>query len=198
MPAIRSPAADSTPSDGASSADLLERLYNDLRHLAAQKLAQELPGQTLQPTALVHEAWLRLVKSGESVLWSGEAHFIGAASEAMRRILVERARRKSRVCHGGQWDRVEFDPDQIQSAASDPDDAVLAMDAALEQLAALSPEKAQIVRMRYFSGLAHEEIARLLGVSEPTVRRHWAFARAWLCTELRGRGHRPPTMQAPE
>jgi RNA polymerase sigma factor (TIGR02999 family) len=162
--------------------ELLPLLYDQLRKLAAQKMANEAPGQTLQPTALVHEAWLRLAGSGQEH-WHSRGHFFGAAAEAMRRILVERARKKARVRHGGQLERVDLD--HVSVAAQDNDDTILAIHEALEKLAGQSPQKAEVVKLRYFAGLEHAEIAGILGVSEPTVRRHWAYARSWLYAELK-------------
>jgi RNA polymerase sigma factor (TIGR02999 family) len=145
-------------------------------------MANEAPGQTLQPTALVHEAWLRLVGSGQEH-WNSRGHFFGAAAEAMRRILVERARKKARVRHGGQLERVDLD--HVTVAARDNDDTILAVHEALEKLAGQSPQKAEVVKLRYFAGMEHAEIAEALGVSEPTVRRRWAYARSWLYAELK-------------
>jgi RNA polymerase sigma factor (TIGR02999 family) len=162
--------------------ELLPLLYDQLRTLAAQKMANEAPGQTLQPTALVHEAWLRLVGSGQEH-WNSRGHFFGAAAEAMRRILVERARKKARVRHGGQLERVDLD--HVTVAARDNDDTILAVHEALEKLAGQSPQKAEVVKLRYFAGMEHAEIAEALGVSEPTVRRRWAYARSWLYAELK-------------
>jgi RNA polymerase sigma factor (TIGR02999 family) len=146
-------------------------------------LAREQPGQTLQPTALVHEAWLRLVGDGEKKAWNGRGHFFAAAAEAMRRILVDRARRKARVRHGGELARVDLE--HVTVATEDSDDTVLAIHEALEKLTEISAEKAEIVKLRYFTGMEHKEIAEVLGVSEPTVRRHWGFARSWLYAELK-------------
>jgi RNA polymerase sigma factor (TIGR02999 family) len=168
--------------DPQATEKLLPLLYDELRKLAAQKMAHEAPGQTLQPTALVHEAWLRLVGSGHEH-WNSRGHFFGAAAEAMRRILVERARRKARVRHGGQLERVDLD--HVTVAAQDNDDTVLAIHEALEKLAAQSSQKAEVVKLRYFAGMEHAEIAAALGVSEPTVRRHWAYARSWLYAEIK-------------
>jgi len=162
--------------------ELLPLLYDQLRTLAAHKMANEAPGQTLQPTALVHEAWLRLVGSGQEH-WNSRGHFFGAAAEAMRRILVERARKKARVRHGGQLERVDLD--HVTMATQDNDDTILAVHEALEKLAVQSPQKAEVVKLRYFAGMEHTEIAEALGVSEPTVRRHWAYARSWLYAELK-------------
>jgi RNA polymerase sigma factor (TIGR02999 family) len=168
--------------DPQAADKLLSLLYGELRKLAAQKMANEPPGQTLQPTALVHEAWLRLVGSGQEH-WNNRGHFFGAAAEAMRRILVERARKKARVRHGGQLERVDLD--HVMVAVQDNDDTILAIDEALEKLAAQSPAKAGVVKLRYFAGMEHAQIAEVLGVSEPTVRRHWAYARSWLYAELK-------------
>ena len=168
--------------DPKAAAELLPVVYEELRKLAAAKMAQELPGQTLQATALVHEAWLRLGGAGDQH-WNSRGHFFGAAAEAMRRILVERARKKARVRHGGGLEKVDWE--HVTIATEDGDDTVLAIHEAIEKLAAESPQKAEIVKLRYFTGLEHEEIAQALGVSEPTVRRHWAYARAWLYAELK-------------
>ncbi|MBL9168986.1 MAG: sigma-70 family RNA polymerase sigma factor [Verrucomicrobiales bacterium] len=162
--------------------ELLPLVYGELRRLAAAKMARETPGQTLQATALVHEAWLRLVGSEDQGVWSGRNHFFAAAAEAMRRILVDRARQKHRIRHGGELERVDLT--DVQVATQDKDETVLAMDEALEKLGKEWPEKAEIVKLRYFTGMTHEEISQALNLSETTVRRHWAFARAWLHAEL--------------
>lgn len=170
-----------------AAAELLPLVYEELRRLAAHRMAAESAGHTLQPTALVHEAWLRLVGHGDPERrpeWNGRRHFFGAAAEAMRRILVERARKKSRLRHGGDQQRVDFE--QATVAIEDPEETVLALNDALERLALESPEKAEVVKLRYFAGMEHAEVARVLGVAEITVRRHWKYARAWLYTELRG------------
>lgn len=169
--------------DPTAAEELLPLVYAELRVLAAAKMAQEPPGHTLQPTALVHEAWLRLVGTGEPKSWNGRSHFFGAAAEAMRRILVDRARHKRRIRHGGGWERVDLE--HVTVATEDSDDTVLAIHDALEKLALESPPKAEIVKLRYFTGMEHAEIAEALGISEPTVRRHWAYARAWLYAELK-------------
>src|SRR5690349_2064599 len=161
--------------------ELLPLVYEELRKLAAHKMASEAPGQTLQPTALVHEAWLRLA-SVESKSWDNRGHFFAAAAEAMRRILIERARAKSRLRRGSRAEHVPLE--HVTIASEDPPDTVLAIHEALERLAARDNFKAEVVKMRYFIGLTHEEIARALGVSEPTVRRHWSIARAWLYSEM--------------
>ena len=161
---------------------LLPIVYDELRKLAAQKLADEKPGQTLQATALVHEAFLRLVDTEEARQWNSRGHFFGAAAEAMRRILVEQARRKHRVRHGGGLQRVDLDGQLAVSSAADDD--LLALDEALERLAAKESEAAEVVKLRYFAGLTIEETAAALDVSVRTVNRHWAYARAWLYQQL--------------
>ena len=168
--------------DSKAAEQLLPLVYDELRKLAASRMAHEVPGQTLQATALVHEAWLRLAGGGNQH-WNGRGHFFGAAAEAMRRILVERARKRARARHGGGLEKVDWE--HVTIATADGDDTVLAIHEALQKLAAESPQKAEIVKLRYFTGLAHEEIAQVLGVFEPTVRRHWAYARAWLYAELK-------------
>jgi RNA polymerase sigma factor (TIGR02999 family) len=157
--------------------DLLPLVYDELRRLAAARMAQEAAGQTLQATALVHEAWLRLVGDGERT-WQNRAHFFGAAAEAMRRILIENARRKSRLKRGGNLMRVDIS--EIELAESTPDEKILMIDEALERLEAEDPEKARIVVMKFFAGLTNEEVAETFGVTERTVERQWAFAKAWL------------------
>ena len=162
--------------------ELLPLVYEELRKLAAHKMASEAPGQTLQPTALVHEAWLRLT-GPESRGWDNRGHFFAAAAEAMRRILIERARAKSRLQRGARAEHVPLE--HVTVASDDPPDIVLAVHEALERLTARDPFKAEVVKMRYFVGLNQEEIARALGVSEPTIRRHWSIARAWLYAEMK-------------
>jgi RNA polymerase sigma factor (TIGR02999 family) len=169
--------------DPRAAEELLPLVYDELRKLAAAKMAQEKPGQTLQATELVHEAWLRVVGSEEHKAWNSRGHFFGAAAEAMRRILVERARKKGRIRHGGELQRVDLE--HVTLATEDADETVLAIHEALDKLARESPQKAEIVKLRYFTGLEHEEIAQALGMSEPTVRRHWAYARSWLYAELK-------------
>jgi RNA polymerase sigma factor (TIGR02999 family) len=168
--------------DKHAAEELLPLVYDELRRLATARMANEAPGQTLQATALVHEAWLRLVGSNQS-LWNSRGHFFGAAAEAMRRILLERARKKARIRHGGGLERVDLD--HVTVATQDSDEVILAVHEALEKLAAESPQKAEIVKLRYFGGLEHAEIAEVLGVAEPTVRRHWTYARSWLYAELK-------------
>jgi RNA polymerase sigma factor (TIGR02999 family) len=158
--------------------DLLPLVYDELRRLAAEKLLQEKPGQTLQATALVHEAYLRLVDVDRIQSWNGRGHFYAAAAEAMRRILVERARGKSRLKRGGGWGRIEAgDPaDEAVSA----DDDLLALDEALVRLAAEDPLAARVVELRRFAGLDHEQVALALGVTVYAARQKWTYARAWL------------------
>ncbi len=170
--------------DSKAADELLPLVYGELRKLAAYKMAAEPPGQTLQPTALVHEAWLRLVGS-EAARFANRSHFIAAAAEAMRRILIDRARSKYQLRHGGDWQRVDLE--SVTVAIEDADETVLAVHEALDRLAAEDPLDAQIVKLRYFVGMSHQEIATELGLSEPTVRRHWAYARSWLYAELKKR-----------
>jgi RNA polymerase sigma factor (TIGR02999 family) len=166
---------------------LLPLVYDELRRLAAARLAQEEPGHTLQPTALVHEAYLRLVGGDESRRWQGAAHFFAAAAEAMRRILIDAARRRRRLKRGGALARLSLE--SCEPAAPEPAEQVLAVDAALEKLAAVEPEVAQLVRLRYFAGLTVAEAARTLDISPRTADVWWAYARAWFQVELL----RPPT-----
>ena len=164
------------------SAELLPLVYEELRRLAAHKMAQEAPGQTLQPTALVHEAWLRLGADAQPA-WKNRAHFFAAAAEAMRRILVENARRKQRLKHGGGQQRVELNA--LDVAISSDDGQLLAVDEALDKLAARDPLAADLIKLRFFAGLPNVEAARLLGLPERTAKRTWAYARAWLYEELK-------------
>jgi RNA polymerase sigma factor (TIGR02999 family) len=163
--------------------DLWPLVYEELRKLAAQKMAQEAPGQTLQPTALVHEAWLRLGADGQPP-WRDRAYFFAAAAEAMRRILVERARRRTALKRGVRSDRVRLDEVEIPLAAAD-DERLLAVDEALEQFAAINPREADLVKLRYFAGMTFEEAASVLGIAVPTAKEWWAYARAWLAVALR-------------
>lgn len=163
--------------EGAASQDLLPLVYDELRRIAAARMAQEQSGQTLQPTALVHEAWLRMVGEGDRT-WQNRAHFFGAAAEAMRRILIENARRKSRLKRGGGMMRVDLDG--LDLAATTPDDKILLIDEALERLQREDEEKARIVVMKFFGGMTNQDVAASLGVTERTVERQWAFAKAWL------------------
>ena len=168
--------------DPTAADELLPVVYQELRKLAAAKLSREKPGQTLQPTVLVHEAYLRLVDEGQPQLWNGRGHFFGAAAEAMQRILVENARRKQAQKHGGQMHRVEFD---VDGAASDgPCEDLLALDEALTRLERQWPDKAKLVKLRYFAGLTIPEASQALKISTATAERHWRFARAWLHAQL--------------
>lgn len=161
--------------------ELLPLVYEELRSLAARKLARESPGQTLQATALVHEAWLRLGGDGQ-IAWRDRGHFFAAAAQAMRRILIDSARRKSSLRHGGGVERVSFD--SLDLAASMDDEQLLALNDALDHLEEHDSAKAQVVKLRFFAGLTNEQAAQALGVSEPTVKRHWAYARAWLFRQM--------------
>jgi len=167
--------------DPKGAEDLLPLVYDELRKLAAAKMAQERPGQTLQPTALVHEAWLRLVGK-EQPGWNGRAHFFGAAAEAMRRILIENARRKKAGRHGGG--QVKLELDEVEVTAPTKDDDLLAVNDALEKFAIRDKQKAELVKLRYFVGLTTEEAAEVLGISVPTADRWWNFSRAWLFEEI--------------
>jgi RNA polymerase sigma factor (TIGR02999 family) len=163
--------------DAQAADNLLPLLYDELRRLAAHKLANEAPGQTLQATALVHEAWLRISQQSRST-WKNREQFYAVAAEIMRRILVDRARRRRSRKHGGELERVDLDLVELPFVGGD--DLVLQVHDALQQLTAEDPEKAEVVKLRFFVGLEHAEIATLLEVSEKTVQRHWAFAKAWL------------------
>ncbi len=160
-----------------ASDQLLPLVYEELRRLAAARMAQEAAGHTLQPTALVHEAWLRLAGDGKQT-WQNRGHFFGAAAEAMRRILIERARRKSRLKRGSG--QALLDIADMDLAEALPDEKILLVDEALQQLKAEDPERAQVVMLKFFAGLTNEEVAELLNVNERTVRRQWNFAKAWL------------------
>jgi RNA polymerase sigma factor (TIGR02999 family) len=170
--------------DSGAAAQLLPLVYEELRRLAAARLAQEKPGQTLQATALVHEAYLRLVDGDQARRWDSRGHFFAAAAEAMRRILVENARRKKRGKHGGGLKRVDLDSADLVCQTS-PDE-LLVVDDALNKLAAEDAEAAQLVKLRYFTGLSVEEAGALLGLARSTAYELWAYARAWLRCELRG------------
>ena len=169
--------------DPKAADELLPLVYQELRKLAAHRMASEAPGQTLQPTALVHEAWLKLVRK-DNPKFDGRAHFFAAAAEAMRRILIDNARRKRAVRHGGGQARVDIE--DLDLAATAKDDELLAVHDALEKLAAEDKQMAELVKLRFFVGLTNKEAAEILGVSEPTVERWWAFARAWLYREIQG------------
>ena len=171
--------------DPQAGNELLPLVYDELRRLAAAKMANEIPGQTLQPTALVHEAWLRLV-GNESPQWKGRAHFFGAAAEAMRRILIENARRKLAARHGGG--QAKPDIAEVEIAAPAMDEQLLAVSEALESLAAHDGRKAELVKLRYFIGLSIGEAAELLGISVATANRWWTYSRAWLYDEIKSHG----------
>src|SRR5205085_797294 len=168
--------------DRRAAADLLPLVYDELRQLAAARMAAESPDHTLQPTALVHEAYLRLVGPADEHRWDGRGHFFAAAAEAMRRILVDAARRKRREKHGGDRNRVALDI--AAPAAPDPRHDLVALDAALTRLAAEDPQAARLVELRHFAGLSVAEAAQALGIAPRTADRVWAFARAWLHREL--------------
>ena len=170
------------PGDAGAANELLSLVYEELRRLATAKMASESPGQTLQATALVHEAWLRLT-SDDKRKWNDRTHFFAAAAEAMRRILVDNARRKRAERHGGGQQRVEMP--ELASAVMETDDKVLAVNEALEKFATLDPQKAELVKLRYFVGMTIEQAAEVLGISERTAKRYWAFARAWLHEEIK-------------
>src|SRR5437667_1124836 len=170
--------------DPHAAAQLLPLVYEELRQLAAQKLAQEKPGQTLQATALVHEAYLRLVDAEQAQQWNSRGHFFAACAEAMRRILVENARRKKRLKHGGDRERVEIEPANLPTRMSS--DELLALDEALEKLKQHDPVKAQLVTLRYFGGMTIEQAAEVLAISRVTAHRYWTYARAWLHQQMTG------------
>lgn len=166
--------------DAKAAEELLPLVYEELRRLAASKMAMESPGQTLQATALVHEAWIRL-SAQRNQNYQNRHCFFGAAAEVMRRILVDRARRRQAARHGGRQERVEMDAVEVPTA---DDDIIKDVHEVLDELAKIDAQKAEIVKLRFFVGLNFEEIAALLGVNERTVRRHWTFAKAWMCKEL--------------
>ena len=181
---------DTLGSGEAQAAEkLLPLVYDELRRLAAHRLAGESPGQTLQATALVHEAWLKLTGGETERRWNDRNHFFAAAAEAMRRILVDNARRKRCVRHGGDLERVDLEAVQVPAPVRDEDE-LLAVHDALDDLAALDPRKAELVKLRFFVGLTFAEAAEVLGISEVTAKRDWAFARAWLYR--RAGGGKPP------
>jgi RNA polymerase sigma factor (TIGR02999 family) len=170
------------PDEIQTTEQVLPLVYAELRRLAAHKMASENPGQTLQPTALVHEAWLKL--GGEqNRQWRNRNHFFAAAAEAMRRILTDNAKRKLRVRHGGGQQRVNLE--DCATAADSEADHILAVSEALEKFARLDPQRAELVKLRYFVGLTFAEAAEVLSISEPTAKRYWSFARAWLYEEIR-------------
>ncbi len=171
--------------DPHAASQLLPLVYDELRRLAAQRLAHELPGQTLEPTALVHEAYLRLVAPNGEESWDNRGHFFAAAAEAMRRILVDNARRRNSLKRGGHHKRIEFD--DVQPAVSVPDDDLLALDEALTELAAKDAVKAELVKLRFYVGCTGEQAAQILGIPHATAERYWTFARAWLQRKVSGR-----------
>jgi len=168
--------------DAQAANQLLPLVYEELRKLAAAKMAQEQPGQTLQPTALVHEAWLRLVGT-EEVRFSGKGHFFAAAAEAMRWILIDRARKKNALKRGAGGQKVELD--ELEVAVQADDETLLEVNETLEKLAKEDPDSAEFIKLRFFAGLTNAQAAQALGIPERTARRHWSFARAWLYRELR-------------
>ena len=172
--------------DRQAAADLLPMVYDELRKLAAARLAREQPGQTLDATALVHEAYLRLVGDQR---FEGQRHFFAAAAEAIRRILVEQARRRQAIKRGGGGNRQELDPDRFASPV--PDDELIALHEALDRFTATHPEKAELVKLRYFAGLTADQAAEALGISPSAADRHWAYARAWLRRAMSSPGDEP-------
>ena len=175
--------------DPSAAEQLLPLVYAELRNLAAARLAKEKPGQTLQPTALVHEAYLRLVEGPTAGSWNSRGHFFAAAAEAMRRILIDQARRKARLRHGGDHQRVDID--QLQLSAELESEDFLALNEALDRLAGEEPAAAEVVKLRYFAGLSIDETAAALGISVRTANRDWAYAKAWLHQQLRGSDRDP-------
>src|SRR5262249_13760917 len=175
--------------DTSTAAQLLPLVYDELRRLAAQRLAHEKPGQTLQPTALVHEAYLRLVGGEQQTPWDSRGHFFAAAAEAMRRILVESARRKNRVKHGGGHEPADLEDHALP--VRPPPEELLALDDALTRLKEEDATAAQVVQLRFFAGLSMEEIAAALGISRATAQRHWRYARSWLRCDMGGSGEAP-------
>jgi len=167
--------------DPTAAEKLLDLLYEELRRLAAFKMAGQAPGQTLQPTALVHEAWLRLVGT-QNPTFKNRAHFFSAAAEAMRHILIDRARRKQTQRHGGGFERVDLD--NVALAAPSTDDQLLAVNEALDKFALKHPLQAEVVKLRYFAGMTNEEVAQLLGISISTAKNYWNFSRGWLFNEI--------------
>jgi len=173
--------------DRHAAAELLPLVYDELRKLAAARMAAESPNQTLQPTALVHEAFLRLVGPADALRWDNRGHFFAAAAEAMRRILVEAARRKKSAKYGGG--HIQVDAHTIAIAAPELDDDIVAIDEALDRLAAIDPIKAKLVNLRYFAGLTIEDAAAALGISSATAKRYWAYSRAWLFQQVAEEDH---------
>jgi RNA polymerase sigma factor (TIGR02999 family) len=194
MPDVTQLLSAAATGDPEAAAQLLPLVYDELRKLAAARMAREKPGQTIQATALVHEAYLRLVGNGAASDWSGRGHFFAAAAEAMRRILVESARRKKRNKHGGKHQRVDLMEHHLP--AGTPADEILALDDALTRLAADDPTAAQVVHLHFFAGLSIEQVAETLGVARATAYRQWAYARAWLRSTM-GEGTTPPESDRP-
>ena len=170
--------------DSKAAGELLELVYDELRHLASARMAQQAPGQTLQPTALVHEAWLRLV-GDKNPTFRNSTHFFAAAAEAMRHILIDRARRKQTERHGGRFERVEFE--EFEIAAPSPDDELLAVHEVLDAFSVEYPVQAELVKLRYFAGMSNEEASQVLGISLSTLNNYWNFSRAWLFKQIRGK-----------
>jgi RNA polymerase sigma factor (TIGR02999 family) len=170
--------------DSAAADELLPLIYDELRALASQRMRHERPGQTLQATALVHDAYLRLVDVEQAQHWNSRGHFFAAAAEAMRRLLIERARRKKRLRHGGEWQRVDLDAQLNVPVAED--DQLIEINEALELLEQEDPEAANLVKLRYFAGLTIKESAEAMNISVRTANRHWTYARAWLFQQLSG------------
>ena len=183
MPDVSRLLEAATAGDRHAAAALLPLVYDELRKLAAARMADEAADQTLQPTALVHEAYLRLIGPADDIRWDNRGHFFAAAAEAMRRILVDAARRKAATRHGGGRARLALDPDL---AAQEPREDLIALDEALGRLAADDPLKAELVKLRFFAGMTLPEAAAALGLSERTAGRHWAYARAWLRRAVEG------------
>lgn len=172
-----------TRNEPADSEELLPLVYDELRRLAAYRMSQDAPGHTLQPTALVHEAYLRLIDVPEPQSWDGKGHFFSAAAEAMRRILIENARRKKRQKRGGDQERVCYDG--LDLAATATEEQVLAVNESVDRLAEHDPEAAELIKLRFFVGLTNLEAAELMKIPERTAKRRWAYARAWLLEDLR-------------
>jgi RNA polymerase sigma factor (TIGR02999 family) len=183
------------PGHAITSQEWLPLVYEELRRLAASKLAGEKPGQTLQATALVHEAWLKVTRGKGERRWNDRTHFFAVAAEAMRRILIDNARRKLRIRHGGELERVDLEQIQLPAPAGDEDE-LLAVHEALDELAALDARKAELVKLRFFVGLSFAEAAEVLEISEITAKRDWAFARAWLYQKT-GKGGQPDESKLP-
>jgi RNA polymerase sigma factor (TIGR02999 family) len=174
--------------DAKAADELLPLVYEELRHLATHKMSKEKPGQTLQATALVHEAYIRLVGS-EARGWNSRGHFFAAAAEAMRRILIDNARRKKSLKHGGAHQRIEFDAAILKGCKSYQMDDLIALDEALQKLAGVDKIKAELVKLRYFAGLTSEQAAGVLGISTATAERYWDYVRSWLRVEISQKGN---------